>query len=332
MLERLRQYVHPPWRFSPLPFLGLALLLLAGTWGRSNTPAIQAPPPPPSGAALHLHFDTMLKRDADLLAGLAAERLDNTLNPLFSDYHQRLTEFTDWAFQWRTSYALLRRGAVTALTLPFSESPRLQQFGASWDDLIAARFDELVLRPSGGLAALHSAQDRWSTDIGSALEVLAQDSLRTIALLQGQEPPTLAEAVPPLGNTAETDAALQRVFDNATSPIKTRMVRPLVTRLTIRPPVAAAVTAAGESLAGAGEMALLGSFTSLAVTIAGFLSIDYLLSWADAALSRQEFEAEMHHLLDIERENLRQAWLASMQQEIDGRLSQIRALIGTNQP
>lgn len=79
-------------------------------------------------------------------------------------------------------------------------------------------------------------------------------------------------------------------------------------------------------------MALLGSFTSLAVTIAGFLSIDYLLSWADAALSRQEFEAEMHHLLDIERENLRQAWLASMQQEIDGRLSQIRALIGTNQP
>lgn len=332
MLKQLRQYFHPPRRYRPLAFLGLVLLLLVGTWGRSTPPTIRAATAPLPQAAFHLHFDTLLKRDAELLAGLAAERLDNTLDPLFSDYHRHLTEFTDWAFQWRTSYALLRRGAVTALTLPFAEPPRLQQFGASWDDLIAARFDELVLRPSGGLAALHNAQDRWSTDISSALDVLVTDSLRTIALLQGQEPLALAEAVAPLGDTAETDAALRRVFDNASSPIKTRMVRPLVTRLTIRPSVAAAVTAAGESLAGAGEMALLGSFTSLAVTIAGFLSIDYLLSRADAALSRQEFETEMHHLLDIERENLRQAWLTAMQQEIDARLTQVRALTGPNHP
>jgi hypothetical protein len=88
--------------------------------------------------------------------------------------------------------------------------------------------------------------------------------------------------------------------------------------------VAAAVTAAGEAIAGSGELALFGGITSVVVTVAGFLSVDYLLSRADAAASQQELTLELRRVLDVERENLRRMWLAEAKQDIDARLAQVR--------
>jgi len=269
----------------------------------------------------------LLERNAQLLTSIVAGRLDAILDPMFAAYHQHVPDFAAWAFQWRTSYSLLRRGVLTAITLPFADPPRMQRFGEAWDDLIAAKFDELVLRPEGGGAGLRGARNRWEIEVHPILSSMVTDTLLTVALLRGQDPlprtwePTIGKA------TKDETVPLLVAIGAVTSPIKVHAVRPLLTRLTIRPPVAAAVTAVGETLSGYGNLALLGSVSGLVATVGGFLSIDYLISRADAAVHQQDLEVEIHRVLDTEHENLRQSWIAAMQPDIDAHLAQAHKIL-----
>jgi hypothetical protein len=271
----------------------------------------------------------LLERDAELLASMAAGRLDAILDPMFADYHRHVPDFAAWAFQWRTSYALLRRGVVTAITLPFADPPRLQRFGEAWDELIAAKFDELVLRPEGGITGLRGARNRWESEIQPILDAVVTDALLTAALLRGQDPsPRTWKPVVANETTNNEAIPLLAAIGAASHPIKVHAVRPLLTRLTIRPPVAAAVTAAGEALSSYGNLAFLGSVSGLVATVGGFLSIDYLISRADAAIHQQALEVEIHRVLDTEHEDLRQSWLVAIQPDIDIHLARARKILG----
>lgn len=276
--------------------------------------ALPSPQPP---------VEALLARDRKLLVNLAAERLDQAMEPLFADFQQRVPEFADWAFRWRTSYALLRSAAVTTATKPFAGggSPAL---GLGWEDLIFAKFDELILLPAGGLPALNLAHDRWRAGVRSTLDEVAGDTLRTLALLSGRVPPPLPEEVAAAPAAPGAASALAGIRAVTEYPIKIRVARPLVTRLTIRPPVAALVTAAGEVITGGGELALLGGMTSFAVTLGGFLGIDYLLSRADAAASQEDLVVELRRALELERETLRHQWMGEIERDIDRRLAQVR--------
>lgn len=282
---------------------------------------------------LIMRSEALLKRDAQLVASKVAGRLDMILDPMFAAYHQRIPDFAAWAFRWRTSYSLLRRGVVTAITLPFADPPRLQRFGAAWDDLIATKFDELVLRPEGGAAALRSARHRWETEATAILNAMVTNTFLTAALLRGQDPsprtwrPLVPEEV--AGNEA---MPLLAAISAASSLVKIHAVRPLLTRLTLRPPVAATVTAVGETLSGYGNIAFLGTVSGMLATVAGFLSIDYLISRAEAAIHQESLEKEIHRVLDSQYDKLRRTWLSAMQADINAQLHKAHDILQGDLP
>jgi len=283
------------------------------------------PPVWASESALRLSSQALIERDTRLLATTAAKRLDALLDPLFSDFHSRVTLFGEWAFGWRTGYRLLREGMLTAIALPFSDSPELARVNTAWDGLIAGKFNELVLEPSGGIAVLHNMHDHWRASLRPVVEHVIADTVRTVALLNGQ--------VMPLLQDDDADGFIQAgefpfvaEVTAVASPIKMRAARPLLSRITLRPPVAAAVTAAGEAIGNQTET-LLGSVSNLAAVVIAFLSIDYMLSQTDAGIHRPNLESEVHRVLENEHQRLRKAWLAAQQAEVETRLAQIRPFL-----
>lgn len=268
----------------------------------------------------------LIERDTRILATTAAKRLDALLDPLFSDFHNRVPLFGEWAFGWRTGYRMLREGMLTAIALPFSDTPELARINTVWDDLIAGKFNELVLEPSGGVAALRNLHDQWRSGLRPTVERVLADTVRTIALLNGQAMPLLQDDDPE-GISPEEEFPFVAQVTAAASPIKVRAARPLLSRITLRPPVAAAVTAAGEAIGNQTET-LLGSVSNLAAVIVAFLSIDYMLSQTDAGLYRPNLEAEIHRVLENQHQRLRSDWLAEQQNDVAARLAQIRPFLG----
>ena len=277
----------------------------------------------------------LLERDARRLAATAAGQLDALLPPLFEDYHARLGDFAAWAFQWRTSYRLLRNGAFTLATLPLADPPRAGRLGATWDAWIATRFEELVLDPAGGLPALHRLHQRWRREWQTALAAMVADTGRTTALLQGRIMPRPAWTAAGFDSPSwNAEPPLTQLAEDVSGALKVRALRPLVTRLTLRAPIAAAVTAAGErlgALGGFGDLGLLGRAGQLVPTVAAFLGIDYLLSRIDAAIHQEALEEELHRGLEARQAALRTAWLAAAQAEIEEHLKAQRAFLASGQ-
>lgn len=271
----------------------------------------------------------LLALDTQILINKAAGRLDGVLDPLFTIYHKRVPDFAAWAFQWRTSYTLLRRGVLTTLSLPFTDAPKLQHLGAAWDELIAEKFDELVLRPAGGDFSLRSARSRWEVEVSADTKAMITNVFLTVALLQGQDLALWAWQPISIENTStQQDAeALTKAIGAVTTPIKIHAVRPLLTRLTLRPPIAATVTVVGEFASSYGDFGFLGTITGFAATVAGFLSVDYLISRVDAAISQQDLELEIHRALDAEHERLRQDWLAQVEFNIKMQAEQASKIV-----
>ncbi len=317
------------------PILAFHLLSLALLTGESFAAPASSPEAPPTSAEerLTIRSQLLLERDVRLLTEVAAKHLDSLLGPLFEDYHARVGDFATWAFQWRTGYALLRRGVFAVATAPFSDPPFADHVSSAWNDLIAAKFEELVLRPAGGTAALHSVRNRWLIYLNPVMDAVMTDTLLTASLLRGREPPSReiwnrGDALSPFRD--EDEAPLLEAVGTASNPVKARMVRPLFTRFTIRPQIAAAVAATGQNigtLGGLSDLGIIGSVASLATTIGAFLSIDYMISRADATLHQDDLEAEIHRVLENEHAALRESWLATIQTEIDRRVAVARLLL-----
>jgi hypothetical protein len=274
----------------------------------------------------------LLLQDEQMLIKKAAGRLDSILDPIFTVYHKRIPDFATWAFQWRTSYSLLRRGALTAITLPLSDTPELQRFSEVWDEFIIEKFDELVLRPEGGDLALRTAHNNWEIEIYAELKATITDIFLTTALLQGQDLALWAWqpiAIENKNTTSANTQLLAKAVNSVTTSIKVHAVRPLLTRIILRPPIAATVTVAGEYISGYGDFGFFGTITGFAATIAGFLSVDYLISRVDAAISQQHLEIEVHRALDQEHERLRQEWLNHVEENIKIQMKRAKEIVET---
>ena len=266
----------------------------------------------------------LIDRDSRLLAATAAERLDAVLDPLFMDFHDRVPTFGEWAFGWRTGYRFLRDGMLTAITLPFADPPRMGKINSAWDELIASKFDELVLHPAGGVPALRSAHERWLADMRPIVDAVAMDTLRTITLLHGQ-----AQALPPRESLPPTPTEKVHLLDELpaiTDPVKYSAARPLLTRFLVRPHVASAVAAAGAAMGNEGTT-LIGSATQLGATIFSFLTFDFMFNQINSAVYRSGLEEDVYRVLENEHQELRKTWLAEEQERIDARLAQTRLFL-----
>ena len=271
---------------------------------------------------------SLLRRDVPLLRIKAAGHLDAILDPIFASYHRRIPDFAAWAFQWRTSYSFLRAGIITAITLPFLDPPRLQHFGEAWDDLITEKFDEIVLQPEGGEATLRGARNRWEIDVDTEFKNTITDTILVSALIRGHDLAPWAWQPIAVENLAAKDAdSLVDAIGAVSNPIKVHAIRPLLSRLILRPPVAAAVTVTGEAISNYGNFGFLGNIAGFTATIAGFMSVDYLISRIDAAVSQQDLEIALHHALDTEHDRLRHDWLVAMRLRIDGEVAAARNLL-----
>jgi hypothetical protein len=313
---------------SRLPRSRIGVLLALCVFSSASSPSpLPTPAKPQAPNALAARWQALLERDGRLLTDTTAAQLDALLPPLFARYHEGISEFADWAFGWRTSYALLRSSAVTLAGLPWQEPPRAQRLGAAWNDVISAKFDELVLNPAGGLPAQRRLYNRWMEQLQLLLDTVTADTLRTAALLRGREIPrqTWRHATTP----EATAAALGKAPEAARHPVKIRIARPLLTRFTLRAPIAAAVTTAGENigaLGGFGDLGWLGNAGNLVPTVAAFLGIDYVLNRIDAAAHQKALEQELHRSLELEYAALRHTWLTVAQHRIDQRLAALRVL------
>ncbi len=311
---------------------GMGLLALLSLSLSHYPPKEVAAGTTPTPAQMTTPIQTLIERDRNLLAATAAERLDAAIDPLFADFHDRVPAFGEWAFAWRTGYRMLRDGMLTAITIPFSDPPRVEKIDSAWDELIAGKFDELVLHPAGGVPALRSAHERWLADMRPIVDAVLADTLRTVTLLHGEThalPPKEAQATP----LTEKVHILDNIPDT-TDPVKVNAARPLLSRFLIRPHVATAVAAAGAAIGNQGET-WLGWTSQLGATITSYLMIDFILSQTGAGIYRPGLEADVHHVLENEQQNLRKTWLAEEQERIDARLAQIRPLLngeGTTTP
>ncbi len=306
--------------------VGIGVAILFGLSRYSHRTATASTP---TLSPIVIESKTLIERDKALLMTTATERLDAFLDPLFSDFHDRVPAFSEWAFAWRTSYYLLRDEVIAVVALPFSHPFDPEKLLTTWDEYIASQFDQIVLQPSGGIPALRSAHERWVVDMRSITETVAVDTLRTVALLRAQtQTPPPREAA---GITTEKIDILAKLSDTqGSSSIKGSTLRPIMTRLVVRPHIATAVTAAGSAIGTQGT-AWGGGF-QLVGTIASFFMVDYGINRITTALGGSEaaLSGEMYHLLDLEHQEMRSTWLAEAEAQIDARLAQIRPLLDTD--
>jgi hypothetical protein len=323
----------PTTTLHSLVVVAASVGLLTAVLGFSRSARKEEAIVPPHIERVTTSSKDLIERDTRLLAVTAAERLDTILDPLFANFHNRVPDFGEWAFGWRTGYRFLREGMLAAVSLPFRETPELEYVNSTWNRLITNKFNELVLDPVGGIPALHNAHEHWLAEMRPTVDMVMMDTVHTVALLYGRIPSLPQTETLPQEDTlaeettlTEEQAALLTKVSAASSAIKLRAARPLLSRLTIRPPVAAAVTAAGTAIGNQTET-WLGSISNLGAVIVAFLSIDYMLSQTDAGIHRPTLEADVHRVLDNEHQRLRKTWLAEQQATVDAQVEKIRSLL-----
>lgn len=309
--------------------LGVAAAVPVGLLWRGNTVEARVPPADAKAAQAWRDFAAARQRQIDdearALMGYAEASLDGLLDPQFARFEARVPEFGAWAFRWRTSYALLREGAKSAAEWPMGDRQVgfRQSMQNAWDDLVVGQFESLVLEPAGGAKALEDVRRRWWEQMARATRDAAIDDLLVVALYQ-QRPLVPGAEVP--SSAAVPAGPLEfHPLDGAPGQLEGRMIRPVAARLAFRAPAVATATVVGEAVAGATDLAVLGGPAGLVLTVAGVLGIDYLISRADEAASRESFEEDIRQALHKAKSDLRSRWLAEAKAEIDRQMGYSRA-------
>ncbi|MEO5335743.1 MAG: hypothetical protein H7841_02445 [Magnetospirillum sp. WYHS-4] len=292
-------------------------------WAKAPVPSGKAAYEWRKFAAIRL---SQIDDEARALLGHAELSLDAVLDPLFDRFAGRVPEFGAWAFRWRTSYVLLREGVGAAAAWPGSDRHAgfRESIQGAWDDVVVGQFESLVLQPGGGGRAIEDAHRRWWDRVTRAIRDSAADGLLVVALYRqrpmdaGAELPEAA-AAPPLPDDGF------HPLNGTPGEIEGRMARPVMARLAFRGPAVVTAGVVGETLSGAADVAFLGGPASLALTVAGVLGIDYLISRLDEAVSRQAFEEDVQAKLRRAKADLRARWLDQARREIDRQLDYARA-------
>lgn len=259
----------------------------------------------------------MLAHDRRRLELEARRLADEELEPIFLRMEDRVDEFADWAFRWRTSYALMRRsglGVLSALAQGESVPERLR---AERDGFVEEAFHKAIVQDED--RALTMAAVRWRDRLRAASDEMDREHDTAVALYLGF-PPRLG-AARPLRDLPPAVSAPGATGDAKTFAM-TRVARPMLVRVTGR--LGAAFVPASLVPEVLGETSLI---PAAPVTVATLLSIDFLISRLDAWHSRDVFAAEMRVALEEARVRLRDTWVASGRSEIDNRVRQRRELL-----
>ncbi|MEI6412960.1 MAG: hypothetical protein WCP34_01710 [Pseudomonadota bacterium] len=261
---------------------------------------------------------------ARLLEGIASTQLDVALDEPFRALHNRVPEFCEWAFQWRTSYRLLRTGVFALVTWSFSDAPSsgfLMAPMTAWRDKIAEQFIALVITPAGGEELLTLTYRRWRREFNQMVTSVVIETRQNLALLEGRPPPAAPSPLPFDELSQMEDFLTAR--EASIAPIEVRIVRPLVARLVLRPPIAVAVASVSESLGASGNLSIFTNPTGWAVTLVSFFGVDYLLNRLDATLRQETLATQINQGLDRVREGVRERWLKVAREDVQRYLAEI---------
>lgn len=342
-----------------IPRLALFVLAILCADGAAGTGLVDAPPPPPApppatvymvdwtGAGSSVHavipvrevrdfLDRRVRsidRDRDVLRAHVRDSLDAELAPVFAELDGRAPAMAEWAFRWRTSYALLRRGLGEVLTRPL-DGP-MDVWRGQVSAAVHERFAEIVLRGDETAWRLDAARRRWLDQAKAAAEtVFAGHDLDGAAFVDRRT--WVKSAMAPADERvlpaprADSDRTLpEPAMDESrvVGPLGVRAGRPLASRAAIRLPGLLPAVAAGDAVAAATEMAAAGTAAGLAVAVAGTLAFDYLVGRADAMVSREQWEGEVRHGIEAWRQAVRTQWLAEIDEHIDRRRARVLASV-----
>lgn len=270
--------------------------------------------------------------DSALLRSHLRESLDSELDPIFADVNGRAPALAAWAFRWRTSYALLRRGVVAA-ALAGPQGNSIHAWNAETAAVVREKFDDLVLHGEETAWHLNRVRQRWFSlaretvdgvftdhDQANAAFVMRWAAVTPATVMADETapaafPPAPLDGIAPLrGKTVPEEERIEG--------LRWRAARPVAARVIIRLPRVLPVVAVSDAAAAASSLAPVGGVAGAAVSLASTLAFDFLLSRADALANQDQWENEVRQGLETWRQSLRSQWLAEMDDYIEARRRQ----------
>ena len=302
------------FRVGPTAIVAAVILLLATS---PNCPASAAT------QDLGANAKTMIEQDTATLKRAATRLVAHRLAPPFELLEARVPYYADWVYGWLSSiwisFDILRVGSWEVGSQIYnSKAPTLAGVRAELETYVVDEFERQVIVPDILEAQLLQAWSRTVDRIRdldlrlaeqrvkrhdtmlSTLTLAPSDAAevvlarRSVArpLLEDwapDRPPTLRHAPgaglldAPMTTNAKAELVLTRSF----RPLATRVLS-VGSRFVIVPLIGGAIVVPGLE---AGGVAATTALTLMVVT--GLWTADYVANWADAALNRPGFEAEL---------------------------------------
>jgi hypothetical protein len=272
---------------------------------RAPEPPAPAPAPAPASGFIAGRC-RLLDHHARLLEGEARRAADEELAPIFDRMDGRIAAFAEWAFRWRTAYAMLRNSVAGGMTALAQGQPLADSLRRERETLVAEAFRATVVLDED--RAMAEAGLRWRTRLRRAIAEVERDHDTAISMYLGFAPGVgTAHPFTTLPPPPEAEAAESGATDLAAS----RMARPLLVRAGTRLGAAALPAAVVPDVVEAGALLPGGP-----LSVAALLGLDFVISRIDAWASQEAFAAEMHTALAGLRTATRDRWAEAGYREI----------------
>lgn len=337
---------------TPVPADGArpakAMLTWAGSDGRTRRTEVEAD----QLAAFHHALATRLTEHRALLSQHAGQIARDEFSPVFIQLDARVPAYTEWVFNWWTSYILLTRGLVAGVDRLVRGDlagiqPAVQE---TLTNYVRAEY-ALITQPDDMrpeiTAAVKSAIRALDRDVGKVCSLYGQD-FRNFVLAHGgaievaAEPGRWAPAardgvelaawpnlcIPPASLPATPPELYERALqlDGQINSVLIRLSRPVAT------------TAVSLSVSASGVLAFLAGF-GLPVAVLGgpvlvfvvaksvFYVADFLLSELDAAFNRHDFETAVRQSLRRSEEDSEALLTRMLQQRLDDHFTAVQSMV-----
>ncbi|HEY0833656.1 MAG TPA: hypothetical protein VGE72_07075, partial [Azospirillum sp.] len=337
---------------APVPAEGSvpakAMLTWTGNDGRTRRTEVEAS----RLEAFNHTLATHLAEHRAMLDEHAGQIARDEFSPVFIQLDARVPAYTEWVFNWWTSYILLTRGLVTGVDRLVRGDlsgiqPAVQETLTTY---VRAEY-ALITQPDDMrpeiTAAVKSAIRALDRDVGKVCSLYGQD-FRNFVLTHGGPIEVAAEpgrwtavardgvelsawpnlCTPPAGPPTVPAELYERALqlDGQINSVLIRLSRPIAT------------TAVSLSVSASGIMAFLAGF-GLPIAVVGgpilvfvvaksvFYVADFLLSELDAAFNRRDFEAAVRQSLRRSEEDSEALLARLLKQRLDDHLTSVQAMV-----
>lgn len=284
------------------------------------------------------------------------EEIEDRFDTLFDAYDARVPEFTDWVFDWETSYYRYY-DVIKFAGLHLYENLERGEVAFDTDairhriaDEILDNFSTIVIHQDETQAALAGLEAEMADDVAQRITKLRDEETgRLNDFLKLGVTETASRVVPPdasrfddpdtavLGSLGRqppaTPFAFQMVLpsvasvfvldDELSESMLMRTPRPILARLLgvgIRIAAGLSIWRVAREVAETTELGMYGYATGLlagiAIAIATAWTMDYGLSLADEVLNRHQYEERIHVLLDRLKLEMQNRWARASRQAV----------------